>query len=102
MAQQLAAQFHGRFQVNPAEKKPHFQHLFAFPRFAVASVVNTKKAFISFEPSAFASCPPGSGKVIQAQVTSVEASAIRLDDKDILLNGQILQTIPYSQIRNQF
>jgi hypothetical protein len=79
------------------EKNSHFQHLFAFPRFAVATGVNTHKAFIPYVPGTFASCEPGSGSVIQARVTSVDKSAVQLDRK-VFLDGASVDSIPYSFI----
>lgn len=97
MAQQLAKQFAGRFQVLLIEKNSHFQHLFAFPRFAVATGVDTHKAFIPFTPGTFSSCPPGSGSVIQARVVSLTKDRISLDRK-VELNGQHVDSVPYSYL----
>jgi NADH dehydrogenase FAD-containing subunit len=94
-AQLLAATFHDRFRVLLIEKNSHFQHLFAFPRFAVATGVDTHKAFIPFTPGTFASCPPGSGTVVQARVTGLNKSFVHLDRK-IALDGLHTDSIPYS------
>ena len=77
------------------EKNSHFQHLFAFPRFAVTTGVDTHKAFIPYVPGTFASSPADSGRVVQARVTSLSASAIQLDRR-IVLDGLHLDSIPYS------
>ncbi|RDW63318.1 putative amid-like nadh [Coleophoma cylindrospora] len=94
-AQQLAAAFTGRFRVMLIEKNSHFQHLFAFPRFAVATGVDTHRAFIPYVPGTFAACPPGSGTVIQARVSELTKSAVQLDRK-VLLDGLLTDSIPYS------
>lgn len=94
-AAQLAATFHGRFRVLLIEKNSHFQHLFAFPRFAVVTGVDTHKAFIPYNPGAFANCPPGSGTYVQARVTGLNASAVQLD-REVLLDGQKSNIIPYA------
>jgi hypothetical protein len=94
VAQQLAAAFHGTFQVLLIEKNSHFQHLFAFPRFAVATRVDTHKAFIPFVPGTFAASPPESGSVVQARVTSLTKSSVQLDRK-VLVDGLYLDSIPY-------
>lgn len=96
-AAQLATAFHDRFRIIMIEKNSHFQHLFAFPRFAVASGVDTHKAFIPYVPGAFAGCPPGSGTVVQAQVVGLTGAAVQLD-RDVLLNEQIMSSIPYSYL----
>lgn len=94
-AEQLAVNLHGRFRVLLIEKNSHFQHLFAFPRFAVTSKVNTHKAFIPYGNHTFGACPPGSGKFIQAKVTSISKSAIHLDRK-VHLDGIDQDDIPYA------
>jgi NADH dehydrogenase FAD-containing subunit len=96
-AQQLATKFHGRFQILLIEKNSHFQHLFAFPRFAVTSKVDTHKAFIPFTPGAFAACPAGSGVVVRAGVTGIEDKEIRLD-RSVELNGRAVSSIPYEYL----
>ncbi|KKY27571.1 putative amid-like nadh [Phaeomoniella chlamydospora] len=96
-AQQLAARFQGRFRLLLIEKNSHFQHLFAFPRFAVAKGVNTHKAFIPYIPGTFANCPPDSGTVVQARVTGISDTSIQLDRK-VLLDGQQVDSIPYAYL----
>jgi hypothetical protein len=96
-AAQLATAFHDRFRIVLIEKNSHFQHLFAFPRFAVATGVDTQKAFIPFVPGAFAGCPPGSGIVVQASATGLTESAVQLDRK-VEFAGQQLRSIPYSYL----
>ena len=96
-AQQLATAFAGRFRVLLIEKNSHFQHLFAFPRFAVVPGVDTHKAFIPYSPGTFANCPPESGSVIQARVTSLRRDSVQLDRR-VLLHGQHLDSIPYSYL----
>ena len=94
-AKQLATRFQSRFRVLLIEKNSHFQHLFAFPRFAVAPGVDTHKAFIPLSPGTFASAPPGSGTVVQAAVTSLDGSSIKLD-REVKLDGKAVDSIPYA------
>ena len=96
-AQQLAAAFHGQYRVLLIENNSHFQHLFAFPRFAVTTDVDTHKAFIPYTPGAFASSPPGSGKVVQARVTSLNRDSVQLDRK-VELDGLDVDTIPFAYL----
>ena len=96
-AQQLATAFSGRLRILLIEKNSHFQHLFAFPRFAITSAVDTHKAFIPFTPGTFANCPPDSGKVIQAKVTKLSKSSVTLD-RSVLLDGEHVDNIPYAYL----
>jgi hypothetical protein len=96
-AAQLATAFHDRFRVVLIERNSHFQHLFAFPRFAVATGVDTHKAFIPFVPGAFAGCPPSSGIVVQASASGLKESAVQLD-REVDFDGQQLRSIPYSYL----
>lgn len=73
------------------EKNSHFQHLFAFPRFAVTTAVNTHKAFIPYTAGKFGK----DGVVLQAAVTSISKSTVQLDRK-VSLDGQDQDTIPFS------
>lgn len=96
-AQQLATHFAGRFRTVLIEKNSHFQHLFAYPRFAAATGVDTHKAFIPYRPGTFANCPEDSGSVIQARVEDLTRSRVRLDRK-VLLDGQYTDSIQYSYL----
>lgn len=98
-AEQLSLKFHDRFKVLLIEKNSHFQHLFAFPRFAVTSKVNTHKAFIPYGAHTFGTTPPGSGSFIQAKVTDISKDAITLDRK-MSLDGFSggTDTIPYAYL----
>ncbi|KAK4545935.1 hypothetical protein LTR36_002499 [Oleoguttula mirabilis] len=93
VAEQLAAAAQGRFRVLLIEKNSHFQHLFAFPRFAVTTAVNTHKAFIPYTAGKFGQ----DGAVLQAAVTGISKSAVQLDRK-VLLDGQHQDSIPYSYL----
>jgi hypothetical protein len=96
-AQQLATKFSGRFQVLLIEKNSHFQHLFAFPRFAVTTKVDTHKAFIPYTPGTFANCPPESGIVVRAGVHKIDKEEIWLDRK-VEVNGKGVDKIPYAYL----
>ncbi|KAF2224637.1 hypothetical protein BDZ85DRAFT_194937 [Elsinoe ampelina] len=97
VAQQLANRLKGRLRVLLVEKNSHFQHLFAFPRFAVTTKVETRKAFIPFVPGTFAICPSGSGLVIQAAATAIEKENLRLDRK-VNLDGEQTDRIKFSYL----
>jgi hypothetical protein len=96
-AAQLATALHERFRVVLIEKNSHFHHLFAFPRFAVATGVETHKAFIPYVPGAFLGCPPGSGTVVQAQAVGLTKSAVQLD-REVSLGDEVMSSIPYSYL----
>ncbi|KAI4810394.1 putative oxidoreductase [Aureobasidium sp. EXF-8845] len=96
-AQQLATRFSGRFQVLLIEKNSHFQHLFAFPRFAVTTKVDTHKAFIPYTPGTFANCPAQSGVVVRAGVHKIDKEEIWLDRK-VEVNGKGVDKIPYAYL----
>ncbi|RAO69147.1 uncharacterized protein BHQ10_005159 [Talaromyces amestolkiae] len=87
-AQQLASSLSDKFHVILTEKRSHFNHLFAFPRFSVAQGVQTQKAFIPYVPGAFVNCPPNSGTVLQARVTTIDSNAVQLD-REVPLDGII-------------
>ncbi|KAF2152170.1 FAD/NAD(P)-binding domain-containing protein [Myriangium duriaei CBS 260.36] len=94
-AQQLAKAFAGRFNVLLIEKNSHFQHLFAFPRFAVVNSVDTHKAFIPLSPGTFKDGPPGSGAVVRAAVTGINESNIQLDRK-VDVAGHSTDLVPFA------
>lgn len=115
-AETLATALHTSHRVLLVEKNSHFQvsaakaavpdhrkltrsqHLFAFPRFAVTSTgFDTRKAFIPFRPGAFSQCPPDSGKVVQARVTDISRTSIKLDRK-VELDGAQVQELPYQYL----
>lgn len=96
-AQQLAAHFAGRFRIVLVEKNSHFQHLFAYPRFAVATGVDTHKAFIPYTPGTFANCPKDSGVVVQARVLQLTRSVVHLD-RSVSLDGISVRSVPYSYL----
>jgi apoptosis-inducing factor 2 len=93
-AESLAVQFHKQYRVLLIDKNSHFQHLFAFPRFAVTNKVNTHKAFIPYGPHTFGATPQDSGSFVQARVIDLTADSVRLDRK-VAIDGQPLDTIPY-------
>lgn len=80
------------------EKNSHFQHLFAFPRFAVATDgINTHKAFIPYKPGVFMNAPAGSGDVVQAAVVGLTKTDVRLDRK-VLFGDRHQDHIPFSYL----
>lgn len=96
-AKQLAQAFHSQYRVLLIEKNSHFQHLFAFPRFAVATGIDKHKAFIPYTPGTFADCPPDSGRVVRARVQSITKQDLQLDRK-VDLDGQKTDAIPYTYL----
>lgn len=90
VAEQLAKAAQGRFRVLLVEKNSHFQHLFAFPRYAVTTKVPTNKAFIPYQPSRLGE----NGSFIQASAIGLTKSAVQLDRK-VLLDGEQVDSIPY-------
>ncbi|CAK7216290.1 hypothetical protein SBRCBS47491_002774 [Sporothrix bragantina] len=106
VAQQLAAALSGRFRVVLIEKNSHFNHLFAFPRFAATAKVDTKKAFIPYNPGTFANTPggPGANTVVQARATGLTRTAVELDRQVSLSSsdgsGQttLVNSIPYEYL----
>ncbi|KAK4940576.1 vacuolar protein sorting/targeting protein PEP1 [Elasticomyces elasticus] len=95
-AQRLADAFAGRMPVVLIEKNSHFQHLFAFPRYAVTADVDTHKAFIPYIGT-FAKCTPGSGTTVQAKVLGLDKDTIHLD-REVSLDGQTVNKIPYAYL----
>ena len=96
-AQSLAKAFAGRFRVLMIEKNSHFQHLFAFPRFAVTALVDTHKAFIPLNPGTFKDCPPASGSIVRAIVTSINGSQVQLDRR-VNVGGQEYDALPFAYL----
>jgi apoptosis-inducing factor 2 len=94
-AEQLAVELSSRFRVLLINKNSHFQHLFAFPRFAVTDKVNTYKAFIPYGRHTFGGSPDESARFIQARVASLSKSSIHLD-RQIEIDGMRTDSIPYA------
>jgi apoptosis-inducing factor 2 len=94
-AQELAQQSNGLYRVLLIEANTHFHHLFAFPRFAVTTGVNTAKAFIPFQPGVFKGCPAGSGIVVQARAVSLRKDSVQLD-REVQIDGERRSSIPFS------
>ncbi|KAL1604829.1 hypothetical protein SLS60_004369 [Paraconiothyrium brasiliense] len=90
VAEQLAKAAQGRFRVLLVEENSHFQHLFAFPRYAVTTKVPTNKAFIPYQPSRLGE----NGAFVQASAIGLTKSAIKLDRK-VSLDGEQVDSIPY-------
>jgi NADH dehydrogenase FAD-containing subunit len=90
VAEQLGKAAQGRFRVLLIERNSHFQHLFAFPRYAVTTKVPTNKAFIPHQPSRLGV----NGSFIQASAIGLTESAIQLD-RGVMLDGEQVDSIPY-------
>ena len=76
-AELIAEKMHATHQTILVEKNTHFQHLFAFPRFAVVPK-HEHKAFIPFT-NMFNTTPGGVGTVVNARVMDVKPSKVLLD-----------------------
>ncbi|KAF2647320.1 putative amid-like NADH oxidoreductase [Lophiostoma macrostomum CBS 122681] len=90
LAESLAKVAEGRFRVLLIERNSHFQHLFAFPRYAVTTSIPTHKAFIPYQVSRLGQ----NGSIIQAAVTRLTKSVIQLD-RNVTLDGRQTHSIPY-------
>lgn len=104
---QLVAGLGGRFRVVLIEKNSHFNHLFAFPRFASTAKVDTKKAFIPYMPGTFANTPGGAAAgntVVQARATGLTRTSVELDRAVSLTSGDgngattLVRSIPYEYL----
>lgn len=93
LAESLAKAAAGRFRVLLVEKNSHFQHLFAFPRYALTTRVETHKAFIPYQKSRLGQ----EGAFIQAKALELSKDSIRLD-REISFDGQRTNKIPYDAL----
>lgn len=89
---------HSTHRVLLVEQNSHFQYLFAFPRYAAIPGIDTRRAFIPFDPAAFADVPEGSGRVVQARVSEVTRGEVLLD-REVEVDGQdggkMVDRVPY-------
>lgn len=92
-AEQLSLELPDEYHVVLIEKNSHFQHIFAFPRFAVTTDVDTHKAFIPYGSHTFGGRQTAS--FIQARVTELNGSSVHLD-RQVELNGSRVDAIPYA------
>ncbi|KAH6639392.1 FAD/NAD-P-binding domain-containing protein [Boeremia exigua] len=93
LAEMLAKDSSDKFRVLLIEKNSHFQHLFAFPRFAVTTSIDTHKAFIPYQKSRLGQA----GAIIQAKALSLSADSITLD-REVELDGQTTNIIPFAAL----
>lgn len=98
LAQELANTFHEDFQLLVIEQQSHFEHLFAFTRFSVCPGLESRKAFIPFNPGTFADCPSSSGKVVQATVLEITKRDLRLDRPVQLFAGTVTDIVSYAYL----
>lgn len=92
-AESLANASQGRFRVLLIEKNSHFQHLFAFPRYAVTTQVPTHKAFIPYQQKKFGA----NGAIIQAAAVGLTREAVLLDRR-VTLDGESVDKIPFAAL----
>ncbi|KAF1926101.1 putative amid-like NADH oxidoreductase [Didymella exigua CBS 183.55] len=93
LAESLAKQSGDRFRVLLIEKNSHFQHLFAFPRYALTTKVDTHKAFIPYQKSRLGL----EGAIIQAKAVSLSKESITLD-REIELDGVRTKQVPFAAL----
>jgi hypothetical protein len=89
-AESLANASQGRFRVLLIEKNSHFQHLFAFPRYAVTKQVPTHKAFIPYQAKKLGA----DGAIVQAAAIGLTKDKVLLD-RSIMLDGKPVDRIPF-------
>lgn len=93
LAESLAKQSGDKFRVLLIEKNSHFQHLFAFPRYALTTKVDTHKAFIPYQKSRLGL----EGAIIQAKALELSKDTITLD-REVELDGVKTKHIPYAAL----
>jgi NADH dehydrogenase FAD-containing subunit len=93
LAESLAKQSGDRFRMLLVEKNSHFQHLFAFPRYALTTKVDTHKAFIPYQKSRLGL----EGAIIQAKALVLSKDSITLD-REVVLDGVKTTQIPYAAL----
>lgn len=98
-AQQLAAEFRGRYRILVIEPNSHFSWLFAFPRFASAATGaniqdQVRKAFLPFQPGLFFDEKGGVGSIVQAKVEHVTQISVKLD-RNVKLDGCETSEVPF-------
>ncbi|KAF3007889.1 hypothetical protein E8E13_010989 [Curvularia kusanoi] len=93
VAESLARASTDKFRVLLVEKNSHFQHLFAFPRYALTTKVDTHKAFIPYQKSRLGQ----QGLVVQAKALRLTKDAITLD-REVELDGEMTSTIPFAAL----
>lgn len=93
LAESLAKTSEGRFRVLLVEKNSHFQHLFAFPRYALTTKVDTHKAFIPYQKSRLGQ----EGCIVQAKALKLTKEEVVLD-REIELDGEKTNKISYAAL----
>ncbi|KAJ4334038.1 hypothetical protein N0V95_009272, partial [Ascochyta clinopodiicola] len=93
VAESLAKTSQDRFRVLLVEKNSHFQHLFAFPRYALTTKVDTHKAFIPYQKSRLGQ----EGLIIQAKALQLTKEEVILD-REVELDGQKTNRISYAAL----
>lgn len=93
LAESLAKQSGDKFRVLLIEKNSHFQHLFAFPRYALTTKVDTHKAFIPYQKSRLGL----EGAILQAKALELSKDSITLD-REVELDGVKTRQIPYAAL----
>lgn len=93
LAESLAKQSSDKFRVLLIEKNSHFQHLFAFPRYALTTKVDTHKAFIPYQKSRLGL----EGAIIQAKALELSKDTITLD-REVELDGVKTRQIPFAAL----
>ncbi|KAJ4311858.1 hypothetical protein N0V94_007733 [Neodidymelliopsis sp. IMI 364377] len=83
----------GNFRVLLVEKNSHFQHLFAFPRYALTTGVDTHKAFIPYQKSRLGV----EGCVVQARAVELTGEEVLLDRR-VEIDGREVDRVSYAAL----
>lgn len=93
VAESLAKASNDNFRVLLIEKNSHFQHLFAFPRYALSTKLDTHKAFIPYQASRLGQ----QGLIVQAKAVDLSKDTVTLD-REVELDGQKTRSIPFAAL----
>lgn len=93
LAESLAKTSKDHFRVLLVEKNSHFQHLFAFPRYALTTKVETHKAFIPYQKSRLGQ----EGLIIQAKALNLTKDSVILD-REVEIDGEKTNRISYAAL----
>lgn len=93
VAESLAKASNDNFRVLLIEKNSHFQHLFAFPRYALSTKLDTHKAFIPYQASRLGQ----QGLIVQAKAVHLSKDTVTLD-REVELDGKLTDSIPFAAL----
>jgi NADH dehydrogenase FAD-containing subunit len=93
VAESLAKASNDQFRVLLVEKNSHFQHLFAFPRYALSTNLDTHKAFIPYQASRLGQ----RGAIVQARALHLSNDTVTLD-REVELDGRLTNSITFAAL----